>query len=67
MNTNYVIEYALLRLPTSNDDRFGVVVGILAYSARGRGFDSRTVQSFVCINMSICIRSECFYVKYVCI
>jgi hypothetical protein len=44
------------------DDRFGVVVGILTYYARGRGFDSRTVQTFVCMNMSVCIWSGCFYV-----
>jgi hypothetical protein len=31
------------------DGRCGVVVGILAYYARGRGFDSRTVQTFVYI------------------
>jgi hypothetical protein len=43
------------------------VVGILAYYARGRGFDSRTVQTFVCMDMSVCIVSGCFYVYYVCI
>jgi hypothetical protein len=32
--------------------RCGEVVGILAYYARDRGFDSRTVQIFVCMNMS---------------
>jgi hypothetical protein len=42
------------------DGRCGVVVGILAYYARGRGFDSRTGQTFVC--MSVCIGSGCFYV-----
>jgi hypothetical protein len=48
------------------DGRWGVVVGILAYYARGRGFDSRTVQKFVCMSMSVCIGSGCFYVyKYV--
>jgi hypothetical protein len=26
------------------------------------GFDSRTVQTFVCMNMSVCIGSGCFYV-----
>jgi hypothetical protein len=31
---------------------------ILYYS----GFDSRTVQTFVCMNMSVCIGSGCFYV-----
>jgi hypothetical protein len=39
-----------------------VVVGILANYARSRGFDSRTVQTFVCMNMSVCIGSGCFYV-----
>jgi hypothetical protein len=48
------------------DCRCGVVVGILAYHARGRGFDSRTVQLLVRMNMSVCIGSGCFYVyKYV--
>jgi hypothetical protein len=49
------------------DGRFGVVivVGILAYNAKSRGFDSRTVQTFVCMNMSVCIESRCFYVWYV--
>jgi hypothetical protein len=46
------------------DGRFGIVVGILAYCARGRGFDSRTVQTFVCKNMSVNIGSTCFYIKY---
>jgi hypothetical protein len=44
------------------DDQFGVMVGILAYYAKGRGFDCRTVQTFVCMNMSVCIGSGCFYV-----
>jgi hypothetical protein len=44
----------------SIDGRFGKVVGILAYCTRGRGFDSRTVQTFVCMNMSVCIGSGCF-------
>jgi hypothetical protein len=44
------------------DGRCGVVVYILAYYARGRGFDSRTVQTFVCMNMPVCIGSGCFYV-----
>jgi hypothetical protein len=44
------------------DGRFGVVVGNLTYYVRGRGFDSRTVQTFVCMNMSVCIGSGCFYV-----
>jgi hypothetical protein len=38
------------------DGRFGVVVGIRAYC------DSRIVQTFVCMNMSIGIGSGCFYV-----
>jgi hypothetical protein len=37
------------------DGRCGVVVGILAYYARGREFDSHTMQTFVCMNMSVCI------------
>jgi hypothetical protein len=35
------------------DGLCSVVVGIVAYYARGRGFDSRTVQTFVCMNMSV--------------
>jgi hypothetical protein len=35
------------------DGQYGVVVGILAYYARGRGFDSRTAQTFVCMNKSV--------------
>jgi hypothetical protein len=31
------------------------MVGILAYYARDRGFDFRTVQTFVCMNMSVCM------------
>jgi phage shock protein PspC (stress-responsive transcriptional regulator) len=38
------------------DGRCGVVVGILAYY----GFDPRTVQTFVCMNMSDCIGSGCY-------
>jgi hypothetical protein len=53
------------------DGRCGVVVRILAYYARGRGFDSRTVQTFVCMNMSVCIRSVftlgCMYLQKKCI
>jgi hypothetical protein len=44
------------------DGGCGVVVRIIAYYARVRGFDSRTVQTFVSMNMSVCIRSGCFYV-----
>jgi hypothetical protein len=32
------------------DGRCGVVVGTLAYYSRGRGFDSCTVQTFLCLN-----------------
>jgi hypothetical protein len=46
------------------DGPFGVVVGILAFYTRGREFDSRTVQTFVCMNMSVCTGSGCFYVRY---
>jgi hypothetical protein len=42
--------------------RLGVVVGLLTYNAKGRWFDSRTVQTFLCMNMSIYIGSGCFYV-----
>jgi hypothetical protein len=47
----------------SIDGRCGVVVGILAYYARGRGFDSRTVQTFLCMNVPVCIGSGflCIY------
>jgi hypothetical protein len=45
-----------------SDGRFGVLVGILAYYAGGRVFVSRTVQTFVCMNMSVFIGSGCFYV-----
>jgi hypothetical protein len=48
------------------DGRCGVAVGILVYCARGRGFDSRTVETFVCMNMSVIIGSGCVYVyRYV--
>jgi hypothetical protein len=40
-----------------------LVVGILACYARGRGIDSRTVQTYVCMNMPACVGSECFYYK----
>jgi hypothetical protein len=49
------------------DGRFGVVVAILAYYARGRGFNSRIMQTIVCINMSVFIGSGSYYVYYVCI
>jgi hypothetical protein len=56
--------YVLCSTPLLDDDwqplhyfdgRFGVVVGILAYYARDCGFDSFTVQKFVCMNMSVWI------------
>jgi hypothetical protein len=50
-------------LDTGIDGRCGVEVVILAYYARGCGFDSRTMQTFVCMNMSVCIGSGCFYVS----
>jgi hypothetical protein len=40
-----------------SDGRFGVVVRILAYYARGRGFDSRIVQTFVCMNIYLFVLS----------
>jgi hypothetical protein len=43
------------------EDRFHAV-SILAYDARGRGFDLRTVLTFVCMNMSVGNRSGCFCV-----
>jgi hypothetical protein len=46
------------------DGRCGVVVRILAYYAKGRGFDSRTVQTFVCMNMSVCVYTKNVH-KYV--
>jgi hypothetical protein len=54
--------FPLTSRPMAFDGRSGVVVWILAYYARGRGFDSRTVQTFVCMNMSVCIGTGCFYV-----
>jgi hypothetical protein len=45
------------------DGRFGVVVGILVYYARGRGFDSRTVQTIVCMNMSVYLFLRCSMVE----
>jgi hypothetical protein len=46
------------------DGRFGVVVGILPHYARGRGFDSCTVQTFVCMNMSVCVLGVSMYNMY---
>jgi hypothetical protein len=43
-------------LPKENETQ------ILAYYTGGRGFDLRTVQTFVCITMSACIGSGRFYV-----
>jgi hypothetical protein len=47
------------------DGRCGVVVGILAYYARGRGFDSRIVQTFVCMNMSVSFTKKMYINTYV--
>jgi uncharacterized membrane protein len=49
--------------------RFGVVVGIFAYYTRGRGVDSRTVQTFVCMNMSVGLgisMNKCMYLQKKC-
>jgi hypothetical protein len=43
-----------------DDDRLGVFARILSYYARVHGFDPCTVQTFVCMNMSIFIKSGCF-------
>jgi hypothetical protein len=43
----------LLNFHERNDGGFGVMVGILAYYARGRGFDSCTVQTFLRMNMPV--------------
>jgi hypothetical protein len=51
------IQFYLIITYTYNDGRCGIVVGILDYYARGRGFDSRTVQTFMCMNMPVCIES----------
>jgi hypothetical protein len=37
------------------DGPWGVVVRILVFYVRGHGFDFRTVQTFVSMNMSVCI------------
>jgi hypothetical protein len=37
-----------------------LVVRILPYCARGGAFDPRTVQTFACMKIYICIRSGCF-------
>jgi hypothetical protein len=55
-NRKYNKSFAMKMVLTADVE----VVGILAYYARGRGFDSRTVQTFVCMNMSVC--TGCFYV-----
>jgi hypothetical protein len=39
-----------------------IVVCIIACYVKGRGFDSRTIRKFVCMNMSVCIESQCSYV-----
>jgi hypothetical protein len=40
------------------------MVRIHAYCARGRGFDPRTVQTFVRMNMSVCIVSVWVFSMY---
>jgi hypothetical protein len=47
------------------DGRCGVVVRILAYHAKGRRFDSRTVQTFVCMNMFVLGLGVSMYNMYV--
>jgi hypothetical protein len=44
------------------DDLFSVVGCIRGCYARGRRFDPRTVRTFVCMNMSVCIGSGRFLV-----
>jgi hypothetical protein len=44
-------------------DLFGVADWILVYCTRSRRFNPRTVQTFVSMNMSICIGSGCFQLK----
>jgi hypothetical protein len=44
------------------DDRFSVVRCILAYYARGRWFESRTVQTFECMNTLFTLDLSVFYV-----
>jgi hypothetical protein len=40
------------------DGRFGLVVGVLAYWAKGRRFDPYTVQTFVCSCTYLFVRSS---------
>jgi hypothetical protein len=49
--------YALVLRAKSTDWRCGLNS---AYCTKGRGFNPRTVQTFVCMNMSVCIGSGCF-------
>jgi hypothetical protein len=49
-----------VKLLLAIDIRFGAVDEILVYYARDCWFYPRTVQTIVCISMSIYIRSECF-------
>jgi hypothetical protein len=37
--------------------RFGAVDRVLGYCTRGRMFDTHTVQTSVCMNISVCIGS----------
>jgi hypothetical protein len=59
--TNTILPSTIFE-PAIDDGRCGVVVRILVYYARGRGFDFRTVQTFVNMNMSVYIGSACFNV-----
>jgi hypothetical protein len=56
------LSITLIPIQHAFDGRFCVVVEILAYYARDCGFDSRIYQTFVCMNMSVCIGSGCFYI-----
>jgi hypothetical protein len=47
------------------DGRCGVVVAILAYYAKGRGFDSRTVKKIVGMNMFVFGLDVSMYNMYV--
>jgi hypothetical protein len=45
----FLLIWLVIRINFFSDGRFGVVAGILADYARGREFDSRIVQTFVCM------------------
>jgi hypothetical protein len=36
------------------------VLGCIAYYATGRGFDPRIEQTFMCMNVAVCIEFGCF-------